>query len=67
MLISKDNSGRITGWMETYFGNNETVTVSVNGSINNVMIQDRMTGKVESKTFFGKPLLPSAFEAMRKP
>lgn len=66
MLISKDNSGRITGWLETYYGDNETVTVAVNGNINSVMIRDRTTGRVECKNFFGKPLLPSAFEAMRK-
>jgi hypothetical protein len=61
MMVSKDNDGRIIGWRETYVSNNEIVDVSVNGNINTITTRDRTTGKVESKTFFGKPLLPSAF------
>jgi hypothetical protein len=60
MLISKDNSGRIVGWQEVYIGDREIVTVSVNGTINVISTRDRTTGRVESKTFFGKPLLPSS-------
>jgi hypothetical protein len=66
MLISKDNSGRITGWRETYVSEREIVDVSVNGNINTIMTRDRTTGKVETKTFFGKPLLPSAFASGNK-
>jgi len=61
MLISKDNDGRIIGWQEVYIGDREIVTVSVNGNVNVVSTRDRTTGKVETKTFFGKPLLPSDF------
>lgn len=66
MIISKDNDGRITGWRETYISANEIVNVSVNGNISTISTQDRTTGKVETKTFFGKPLLPSAFSAGSK-
>jgi len=61
MIISKDNNGRIVGWRETYVSANEIVDVSVVGNINTITTRDRTTGKVETKTFFGKPLLPSAF------
>jgi hypothetical protein len=61
MLISKDNKGNIIGWRETYISKDEIVDVSVIGNINTISTRDRATGKVESKTFFGKPLLPSAF------
>jgi hypothetical protein len=66
MLISKDNSGRIIGWLETYYSDNETVTVNVHRNFSTVMKHDRTTGKVESKTFYGKPPLPSEFEANKK-
>jgi hypothetical protein len=66
MLISKDNNGNIVGWRETYISDREIVHVSVNGNINTISTQDRTTGKVESKTFFGKALLPSAFSADNK-
>ena len=59
MLISKNNDGRISGWRETYVSTDEIVNVSVVGNINTISTQNRTTGKVESKTFFGKPLLPS--------
>lgn len=66
MIISKDNQGNIIGWRETYISDREIVNVSVNGNINTISTQDRTTGKAESKTFFGKPLLPSAFSAGSK-
>ncbi|MGA8768589.1 MAG: hypothetical protein WB559_16355 [Candidatus Acidiferrales bacterium] len=66
MIISKGNDGRIIGWRETYVSADEIVDVSVIGSINTINTRDRTTGKVESKTFFGKPLLPSAFEKGNK-
>jgi hypothetical protein len=69
MLISKDNKGskgNIVGWRETYISDREIVNVSVSGNITSISTQDRTTGKVESKTFFGKPLLPSAFSLGNK-
>ena len=61
MIISKDNDGHIIGWRETYVSATEIVNVSVGGNINTISTRDRTTGKVDSKTLFGKPLLPSAF------
>jgi hypothetical protein len=66
MLMSKDNNGRIIGWRETYNSKDEIVDVSVNGNINTLTTRERTTGKVESKTFFGKRLLPSAFSGSHK-
>ena len=66
MIISRDNNGNIIGWRKTYISKNEIVEVSVNGNINTITTRDRRTGKVESKTFFGKPLLPSAFDKGNK-
>ena len=66
MLISKNNDGRISGWRETYVSTGEIVNVSVVGNINTISTQNRTTGKVDSKTFFGKPLLPSIFSAGSK-
>jgi hypothetical protein len=58
MLISKNNSGEAIGYRETYFGKDETVNVSVVGNISTITTRDRNTGKVDSKTFFGRPLMP---------
>jgi len=66
MIISQNNGGRVSGWRETYVSTNEIVNVSVVGNINTISTQNRTTGKVESKTFFGTPLLPSAFSAGNK-
>jgi len=66
MIISKDNNGNIIGWQETYVSTDEIVDVSVVGTINTINTRNRTTGKVESKTFFGKPLLPSAFSLGNK-
>jgi hypothetical protein len=60
MIISKNNKGEVTGYMETYLGEKENVTVSVIGNISTIATRDKTTGKVESKTFFGKPLLPAS-------
>lgn len=65
MLVSKDNSGRIVGWTETYFSADETVNVSVIRNIGTITTTDKMTGKVESKTFVGQPL-PSDFSGGSK-
>jgi hypothetical protein len=66
MIISKDNNGNIIGWRETYISADEIVNFSVGGNITMISTQNRSTGKVESKTFFGKPPLPSAFSAGNK-
>ena len=60
MIISKDNHGNIIGWRETYVSKDEIVDVSVVGYISTINTRARTTGKVDSKTFFGRPLLPSA-------
>lgn len=66
MIISRDNNGNIIGWRETYVSKDEIADVSVVGNINTITAKDRTTGKVETKTFFGKPLLPSAFSGGNK-
>jgi hypothetical protein len=66
MLIRKDNNGNIIGWRGTHISKDEIVDVSVNGNINSITTRDRTTGKVESKTIFGKRLLPSAFSGGHK-
>jgi hypothetical protein len=65
MLTMKNSKGEVTGWRETYISEREIVEVSVNGNINQITTRDRKTGKVETKTFFGTPLLPSAFSGNR--
>ena len=62
MLITKDNSGKTLGWRETYVSKDETVDVSVHRNVSTITTRDRTTGKVDSKTFFGRPLMPSDFE-----
>ena len=59
MLISKDNGDKPIGWRETYVSKDETVDVSVHRNVTTVTTRDRNTGKVETKKFVGKPLLPS--------
>jgi hypothetical protein len=61
MLNSKNNFGRTIGWRETYFSKSETVDVSVVGNTSTITTRDRNTGKVESKTFIGRPLMPCDF------
>lgn len=59
MIVSKDNGGRTIGWRETYFSKNESVDVSVIGNTSTITTRDRNTGKVDSKTFLGRPLMPA--------
>ena len=59
MLITKDNHGRVIGWRETYQSKDESVDVSVQRNVSTVTTRDRSTGKVETKTFFGKTPLTS--------
>ena len=66
MLISKDNSGKTIGWRETYFSKDETVDVSVVGNASTITTRDRKTGRTDSKTFVGRPLMPSDFSNGKK-
>lgn len=59
MIVTKNNKGEVVGWRETYVSKDEVVDVSVHGTVSTIMTRDRTTGKVDAKTFFGKPLLPS--------
>ena len=54
MLINKDNGGKTIGWRETYFGSNETVSVSVVRNITTISTRDRNTGKVKTETLIGE-------------
>ena len=62
MLVGKDVDGKVVSWMETYFGDNETVIVNATRYSTTVSRQDRTNGKWETKTFFGKPPVPGVFE-----
>ena len=62
MLISKDNGGKSIGWRETYFSKDEKVDVSVHRNVSTITTRDRNTGKVETKTLVGRPLMPSDVE-----
>lgn len=59
MLISKNNNGKTIGWRETYFSKDKTVDVSVHRNISTITTRDRKSGKVDSKTFVGRTLMPS--------
>ena len=62
MLTSKDNSGKTIGWRETYHSKDESVDVSVQRNVSTITTRDRNTGKVETKTLVGRPLMPSDVE-----
>ncbi len=62
MLISKDNGGKPIGWRETYQSKDESVDVSVQRNVSTITTRNRNTGKVDSKTFIGRPLMPSDVE-----
>lgn len=66
MVVSKDNNGHPVAWQETYFGANETVNVSVVRNVTTISTRDKTSGKVESKTFLGAPLLPSDVSGGKK-
>jgi hypothetical protein len=59
MLITKDNHGRIIGWRETYQSKDETVDISVHRNVSTMTTRDRTSGKVGSRTFVGRPLMPA--------
>ena len=63
MLISKDNGGKTIGWRETYQSKDESVDVSVHRNVSTVTKRDRTTGKVDTKTFFGRTPFTSDFDA----
>jgi hypothetical protein len=66
MVVSKDNQGRPIAWQETYFSKDETVNVSVVRNVNTITTRDRNTGKVDSKTFVGRSLMPSDSSSGKK-
>jgi hypothetical protein len=62
MVVSKDNQGRIIGWRETYHSKDESVDVSVHRNVSTVTTRDKTTGKVDTKTVFGKTPFTSDFD-----
>jgi hypothetical protein len=59
MLISKNNSGEVRGYSETYISTKEIVQVNVHGNITTITTTPKSGGGLPvSKTFFGKPILP---------
>jgi hypothetical protein len=66
MLISKDNGGKTIGWRETYHSKDESVDVSVHRNVSTITTRDRNSGKIDSKTFVGKPLLLSDISSSKK-
>ncbi|MDP9161562.1 MAG: hypothetical protein M3O09_15190 [Acidobacteriota bacterium] len=62
MVVSKDNQGRIIGWRETYHSKDESVDVSVYRNVSTVTTRDKTTGKVGTKTVFGKTSFSSDFD-----
>ena len=59
MLTNKDNGGKTIGWRETYCFKGRNVDVSVQRNVTTITTRDRTTGKVDSKTFFGRTPLTS--------
>lgn len=59
MEIKKDSTGRVIGYRETYFSQDQNVTVNTIGRLIITTTTDRRTGRVEIKTTFGQPVLPS--------
>lgn len=62
MPISRDNRGKVIGWLETYSSGNRTVTANAGRNATTISTLDRKTGRVKSETFFGRPPLPGAFD-----
>jgi hypothetical protein len=59
MVIRRDSKGNVIGYRETYFSEEKNMTVNTIGRLITTTTTDRRTGKVEIKTTFGKPVLPS--------
>ena len=53
MLISKDNSGKPIGFVETLISGERVVTVNQAGNVTIVTSRDRTSGQVKTETFFG--------------
>jgi hypothetical protein len=58
MIVSKDNSGRPIGFIETLFSTERVVTVNATRQATTVTTRDRANGKVKTETFFGTLPLP---------
>jgi hypothetical protein len=59
VLISKNNKGEVTGYLETYINDKEIVLVSVHGPFTTITTTPKSSGLPVTKTFFGKPVLPT--------
>jgi hypothetical protein len=53
MIISKDNNGKPTGFIETLFTTDRVVTINQNRQVTIVSTRDRNNGQVKTETFFG--------------
>ncbi len=58
MQTTKNGKGEIVGWRETYISNGEIVTVSSAGNMSTISKRNRTTGKVETKTSYGRLPMP---------
>jgi hypothetical protein len=65
LKLPRDNGGKTIGWRETYFSKDGSVDVSVHRDVSTITTRDRTTGKIDSKTFVGRPLMPSDFDRSR--
>lgn len=66
MIIGIDDKGEIIRSRETHVSKDEIIDLSIKGNVNTLNARDGTAGKVESKLFFGKPLLPSVFPGGNK-
>jgi len=57
VLISKNNKGEVTGYLETYISDKEIVRVSAHGPFTTITTAPKSTGLPVTKNFFGKPIL----------
>ncbi len=53
MVITKDNSGKPVGFIETLVSNERVVTINQAGQVTTVTTRDRTGGQVKTETFFG--------------
>jgi hypothetical protein len=61
IIINKDKNGNFIAWWEIHISKAEIVDVSANRNINTITTKRWTTVMLDSMTFFGKPLLWSAF------
>ena len=57
-MITKDNSGKPIGFLETLISNDRVVTVNQAGHATTITTRDRTSGQVKTETFFGSLPLP---------